>query len=69
MHQDYKSHTGATMTSGKGTIQAGSAKQKINTRSSTEAEVVSNDNMIAKVMWTKPFLQAQGHQVKDNILY
>ncbi len=69
MHQDFKSHTGATMTLGKGTIQAGSTKQKINTRSSTEAEVVSNDNIIAKVMWTKLFLQAQGYQVKDNILY
>jgi hypothetical protein len=34
----HNSHTGAIMTLGKGTLQSISAKQKINSRSSTEAE-------------------------------
>ena len=69
VHPDMKSHTGATMTLGKGTIQSTSTKQKVNTRSSTESELVSGDDVMAKVMWTKLFLQAQGYDVKDNIIY
>ena len=56
VHPDYRSHTGATMTLGKGVIQSVSTKQKINTRSSTESELVSTDDIISKVMWTKLFL-------------
>ena len=36
-HNDMKSHTGANITLGKGTIYARSLKQKLNTKSSTEA--------------------------------
>ena len=69
VHPDMKSHTGATMTLGKGSIQSVSTKQKVNTRSSTEAELVLGDDIISKVMWTKLFLQAQGYGIKDNIIY
>eukprot|EP00978_Attheya_sp_CCMP212_P031053 scaffold116059_cov41-Attheya_sp.AAC.1 len=44
VHGDYKSHTGATLSLGKGTITSISCKQKINTRSSTESELVSIDD-------------------------
>ena len=37
-----------------------SRKQKINTRSSTEAELVAVDEAIGSVLWTKRFLEAQG---------
>ena len=63
VHPDMKSHTGAIMTMGQGAIQSVSTKQKVNTKSSTEAELVSNDDIIAKVMWTKLFLDAQGYEV------
>jgi hypothetical protein len=69
VHDDFKSHTGATMSLGQGAIQSISTKQKINTRSSTEAELVSDDDIIAKVLWTRRFLESQGYQVKDNIIY
>jgi hypothetical protein len=46
-----------------------SCKQKINTRSSTEAELVSFDDILAKMMWTKLFLEAQGYNLKENIVY
>jgi hypothetical protein len=52
VHNDFKSHTGATMTLGNGAIQASSTKQKINCRSSTEAELVAMDDVVAKVLWT-----------------
>jgi hypothetical protein len=68
VHKDAKSHTGATMSLGSGAITSISTKQKINTRSSTEAELVSIDDIISKVLWTKRFLEAQGYDVKHNVL-
>ena len=46
-----------------------STKQKINTRSSTEAELVALDNAPAKVLWTKLFIKAQDHTIRINIVY
>jgi glucose dehydrogenase len=68
VHNDKKSHTGATMSLGGGGIISVSMKQKVNMRSSTEAELVSLDNIIAKVVWTKLFLQAQNYKVHQNII-
>ena len=44
VHPDYRSHTGAAMTLDEGSIIAMSKKQKLNTRSSTEAELVGADD-------------------------
>ena len=41
----------------------------MNTRSSTEAEVVAADEVVGSMLWTKLFLEAQGYPVKENILY
>jgi hypothetical protein len=69
VHSDCKSHTGGAMSLGKGCPINMSRKQRINTRSSTEAELVGvNDNM-TMVLWTKLFLEAQGLEVTDNIIY
>lgn len=68
VHPDFKSHTGATMTLGRGCIQSISTKQKTNTRSSTEAELVASDDVVSKMMWTKRFLQAQGMTIHNNIV-
>ena len=54
---------------GKGAIVSESMKQKLNTRSSTEAEVVGVDDVITKVLWTLLFIEAQGYEVKKNIVY
>ena len=40
VHPDMKSHTGGAMSLGKGTIYGTLSKQKLNTKSSTEAELV-----------------------------
>ena len=69
VHPDFNSHTGATMMMGTGAIQSASMKQKLNTRSSTEAEIVGVDDLAPKIFWTKLFLEAQGYQVEKNILY
>jgi hypothetical protein len=69
VHKDMRSHTGATLTLGKGVICSISMKQKINTCSSTEAELVGVDDVVSKVLWTKLFIEAQGFKVDTNIIY
>ena len=58
MHNDFRSHTGGVMTLGSGAIQTISTKQKVNTKTSTEAELVSFNDVISKIMWTRLFLEA-----------
>jgi hypothetical protein len=69
VHPDFKSQTGAVMTYGQGAMMAMSKKQKLNTRSSTEAELVGVDDAMTLILWTKLFLQAQGYRIDKNILY
>jgi hypothetical protein len=68
-HPDFKSHTGGAFTYGIGVPISSSRKQKLNTRSSTEAELVGSDDMVTMILWTKLFLEAQGIGIKNNILY
>eukprot|EP00957_Ditylum_brightwellii_P185116 14096743-Ditylum_brightwellii.AAC.1 len=63
------SHTGATMTLGKGSPYSISTKQKINTRSPTEAELVGVNNAMSLIIWTHLFIQAQGYDITDNVVY
>ena len=45
VHNDMRSHTGGVLSIGKGAIGIYSRNQKINTKSSTEAEVVGVDDI------------------------
>ena len=46
-----------------------STKQKVNTRSSTEAELVGVNDAIGMALWTKQFLECQGYDISDNLIY
>ena len=50
VHPDFKSHDGATMSMGKGPVYSTSTRQKLNTKSSTEAELVSVDDVMPQVL-------------------
>ena len=71
VHPDFKSHTGGVMSfgGGRGAVQSVSRKQKLNTRSSTESELVGSDDLSTPILWTKLFLEAQGYPIEKNILY
>ena len=69
VHPDMKSHTGSIFTLGYGAIISASTKQKVNSRSSTEAELNGVDDRISKVLWTKRFIESQGHKVQLNVIY
>jgi KUP system potassium uptake protein len=57
VHGDVRSHTGAYMTLGKGCVYSASNKQKLNSKSSTEAELIG----VA--------LMAQGYTALESVMY
>jgi hypothetical protein len=64
-----KSHTGLTMTLGKGCPISSSTRQKLNTKSSTEAKLVGVDDSMGLITWTQNFLHEQQFKISDNIVY
>ena len=68
-HWDFRSHTGAVMSMGKGEILSLSRKQKLNTARSTEAELVGITDELGLIMWVKYFMEAQGYNIDSNILF
>jgi hypothetical protein len=54
---------------GLGGIYNMSTRQKINTKSSTEAELVGVDDAMPMVVWVRNFLICQGFDVSDNVVY
>eukprot|EP00957_Ditylum_brightwellii_P153458 11679229-Ditylum_brightwellii.AAC.1 len=69
VYHDMHSHTGGVLLAGKGAIYATFSKQKLNTCSLTEAELIGVNNILPQVLWTRYFLEGQGIKVRDNIVY
>jgi hypothetical protein len=67
VHSDMKSHTGGCISFGRWTVLGKSSKQKLNTKSSTEAELVGASDYIPNTIWVKMFLAHQGHHITDNV--
>jgi hypothetical protein len=68
-NQNMRGHTRGALTMGTGCPVATSTKQKANVRSSTIRELVAVNEMMAQILWTRLFMEAQGVKVTDNILY
>ena len=68
-HNDMRGHTGGLMTLGHGIVHDKCSKQKLNTKSSTETEVIGASDYIGHTLFTKWFLKAQGYEVRKNIFY
>ena len=66
VHPDYTSHTGGAISLGHGVIMTKSTKQKLNTKSTTESELVGASDYLPCTIWAKMFLEAQGHTIKTN---
>jgi hypothetical protein len=69
VHPDMKSHTGGGLSLGTGIIYGTSKCQNLNTKSSTEAEIVGTDDVMPQILWTLCFLEAQGCEIDDNVLH
>ena len=69
VHPNMRSHTGGVMSMGKGIIHSKSAKQKLNTKSSTEAEIVGVSEYVPYTIWLTNFMKSQGYEFNNNNLY
>jgi hypothetical protein len=69
VHPNLRGHSGGGLSLGRGFPIVSSTKQKLNTRSSTESEIVGADDFMPAICWTRYFMQAQGYKIEDNILY
>jgi hypothetical protein len=66
MHPKMRGHSGGYMSLCKGMPINTSTKQKINTQSSTETELVAADDFMSIILWTNSFLKAQGYGHQDT---
>ena len=48
-------------------MASGSTKQRLNTRSSTESEIVAVDNFHPKMLWALRFMQCQGYMLEMKL--
>ena len=69
VHEDGKSHSGMHLSLGLGAFFVKSSKQKIVTKSSTEAELVALSDMCSTVLWSREFLIAQGYDMPPAKVY
>ncbi len=69
VHEDWKSHSGSFMTFGKGMMNGNITKQKLNTTSSTHAEVVAVHDNMGAMLWTRYFLEEQGYPQDHTIVF
>ena len=69
VHPNMRSHTGGSMSMGTGVLHCKSTRQKLNTKSSTEAELVGVSDYIPYNIWLMHFLKHQGFELEVNVLY
>jgi len=69
VHHDCKGHTGAGMSFGQGMAMSYSWKQKVMTKSSTEAELVGVDDTLGYILWARYFMEEQGYDMDPSLLY
>ena len=68
-HPNMRSHSGGAMSFGTGILHGKSTKQKLNTKSSTEAELVAVSDYIPYHIWMIIFLTQQGYEIENKVLY
>jgi hypothetical protein len=69
VHPNMHGHLGVGLSLGRGFPIVSSSKQELNTRSSTETDIVGADDFMPAICWTRYFMKAQDYNVKDNVLF
>ena len=68
-HDNMRSHMGGAISMGYGVVACKSAMEKINVKSSTEAELVGLAEYLPYNIWLLMFLKHQGYGIKHNTIY
>jgi hypothetical protein len=69
LQNDMRSHTGGAIMMGKGILYGKLSKQKLNRKSSTEAEVVGASDFLPLTILARNFIEAQGYTIDDSDFY
>ena len=69
VHQNMRGHTGGSISMGYSIIHGKGLKQKLNVKSSTEAELAGVSEYVPYNLWTLMFLEEQGYNIKNNIIH
>jgi hypothetical protein len=69
VHINMRGHSEGGLYLGCGFPIVSSTKQKLNTRSSTETEIMGDDDFMPAICWTRYVMKAQGYGIKDNVLF
>jgi hypothetical protein len=64
-----RGHPGGGLSLGCGFPIVNSIKRKLNTRISSNTEIVGADGFMPVICWNRYFMKAQGYNVQDNILF
>jgi hypothetical protein len=64
-----RSHTGGVISFGHGSIICKSTRQKIDTKSSTKAELISASDYLPHTLYVKMFMEAQGYPYTKAVFY
>lgn len=67
VHPDFRSHTGMVVSLNGSTVSAKSTKQKMNVRSSTEAELVGIHDCLPNILFIRNLLNGQGYNVGKTL--
>jgi hypothetical protein len=66
-HEDMRGQSGAVLVTGNCAVLFRSNKQKVNTRSSTETELIAVDDALPTIQWTMNFMAEQGYILETEI--
>ena len=61
-----RSHAGGVIKFGIGVFALESKMQKLNTKSSTDAEIVAGSDILPKVIYMHLFIEQKGHPIREN---
>ena len=65
----YAESYGGSLSLGRGSIYSKSSKQKLNSKSSTKAELAAASEVLPHTLWTRHFLLEQGCELKESTLF
>ena len=69
VHDNMRGHTGGSISMGYGIIHGRSGKHKINTKSSTESELVGLSEYLPYTIWLLMFLEVQEYKIRNSTIY
>ena len=64
-----RSQSGEVMSMGRGATSSSSTRQKLNTKSANEAELVGVNDFMQQILWNHYDPEAQGYEVRDKVVF